>query len=118
MRIHLYVFLGGVIGTSLRLFLTLWLDQSIFPTGTFFVNLCGSFALGFLFAYAKQKRNVPDEIKVGLGTGLIGSFTTFSAFTAQLVNLQLPLAFLYASTSICLGLLCAYVGGRLAYTRT
>ena len=57
-----------------------------FPWGTLAVNLCGSFLLGVLVeCFAKQW--VPASVRIGLGVGFLGGFTTFSTFTVETVRL-------------------------------
>ncbi len=54
-----------------------------FPWPTVAINLGGSFLMGFLFILASEKFSVTNEWRLILGTGLLGSFTTFSAFSLQ-----------------------------------
>lgn len=52
-----------------------------FPAGTFAVNVAGSFLMGFLTAWFAHRMGVSQHIKLFLTTGLLGGFTTFSAFS-------------------------------------
>lgn len=74
------VFVGGLVGTGLRLGIDALLPHADdeFPWSTFIINVSGSLALGFLVS--RIWRTAPDWLRYGLGTGLLGSFTTFSAF--------------------------------------
>jgi len=80
---------GGCLG-SLARFGIGWLipdgGGGRFPWATLGVNLAGSLALGFLTGYA-SRRSIPDWLREGLGTGLLGAFTTFGAVGAQLWEL-------------------------------
>jgi CrcB protein len=78
---------GGVIGTGLRLGLDALLPHSDdgFPLSTLIINVVGSLLLGLLVSTLWQRASTPAWFRAGLGTGLIGSFTTFSALTVSLV---------------------------------
>lgn len=117
LAVLLAVFLGGLIGTGLRLLADTLLpnDDTGFPTATLLVNVLGSFLLGLLVA--RLWGRAADWVKAGLGTGLIGSFTTFSALMVSLVaqtthGLWL-LATGYLLLSLLLGFSAAALGLRL-----
>ncbi|CAN5285652.1 fluoride efflux transporter CrcB [soil metagenome] len=78
---------GGIIGTGLRLGLDTLLPHSerSFPVSILIVNTLGSFLLGLLVSTAWRRASTPSWLKAGLGAGLLGSFTTFSALTVSLV---------------------------------
>ena len=81
------VLLGGGVGTALRLLIDVGIppgdDQ--FPLSTLIVNSVGAFALGVLVA--RVWPIAPHWVRAGLGAGLLGSFTTFSAIAVSLVSL-------------------------------
>lgn len=81
----LVVGLGGFIGAVLRM-LSINLINKILPHsisfGTLFVNVLGSFMLGFLFSYAHHKGLSP-VIKSFVSIGFLGAFTTFSTFSYE-----------------------------------
>ncbi len=58
------------------------------PFGTLFVNVTGSFAIGFLFALFSRV-TPPNEVKLFLITGFLGAYTTFSSYSLETVNLAL-----------------------------
>lgn len=112
------VFGGGLVGTALRL----GLDQ-LFPHqvggasiawSTVVVNLVGSLVLGFLVARLWRLPSTPAWLKTGLGTGLLGSFTTFSAIAVNVVDAvslgNLGVAFAALSLSLLGGILAAWAG--------
>jgi CrcB protein len=78
---------GGVIGTGLRLILDTVIPHTDtqFPLSTLLINVVGSFALGVLVATLWRRPSTPNWLKVGLGTGTVGSFTTFSALIVSLI---------------------------------
>jgi CrcB protein len=108
---------AGMIGALLRYSLGLLVQGwwvGAFPLGTLLINFVGSFALGWLTAWLNRVGKVPAWVKPGIGTGLIGSFTTFSTFSVETVSLleqQLwGLAALYAGLSLVGGLFLAWAG--------
>lgn len=115
------VFLGGVVGTGLRWALDLLLatPNQGFPTSTLLVNVVGSFALGVLIEALWMRPGVPGWVGAGLGTGVLGSFTTFSALAAALVvqtaSGQYLIAGIYLVASLLLGLSAALLGLKMGH---
>jgi len=108
-------FIGGVFRYSLSQFIqTRFL--SAFPFGTLGVNIIGCFVMGFVFALS-ERTNMTSELRLFLATGLIGGFTTFSAFSNETFGLmrdgQLWYALAYIAASILLGLLATFFGYSL-----
>ena len=87
-------------------------------SGTIVANLVGCFLLAFLTYYVIERDLLAGWLNVGLGTGFIGAFTTFSSFTVdfmKLVNVHhLIHAMVYLSISILGGFLCVTLGYILA----
>ena len=108
----LLVFLGSGLGGALRWLIGLWLNGRL-PLGTLCVNIAGCFLL------AAITRLCPDDahLKLLLGTGLCGGFTTFSTFINENLFLlrggQLLGALSYLLLSILLGLLAAWLGWHI-----
>jgi CrcB protein len=117
----LAVFTGGLIGTGLRLGIDALLPHTApgsFPWSTLLINIAGSFALGLLVA--RLWPTAPEWLRFGLGTGVLGSFTTFSALVISLIQLtgEYPLvAAVYLLASLVLGLGAAWLGLRLGPRR-
>lgn len=111
------VLLGGAAGTGLRLAVELALPHggAVFPVGTLVVNLLGSFVLGFLVG--RVWPDASDWLRAGLGPGLLGSFTTFSALAVSVVELvdagAAWSAAAYLVASLVGGLVAAALGVRL-----
>lgn len=78
------VFLGAGIGGSLRhgmnLLAARWLGTD-FPYGTLAVNVVGSFVMGLFAGWFLVRTGVPQHMRLFLTTGILGGFTTFSAFS-------------------------------------
>ena len=86
-----------------------------FPVGTFLVNLVGSFVLGMLVSRVWPV--APEWLRAGLGPGLLGSFTTFSALAVSAVELTAAgvpaTAIVYVAASLVGGIAAAAFGIRL-----
>ncbi len=112
----LHVFIGGGAGAVLRHQLgramTQWMGVqavSTFPWATLAVNALGSLLMGMLAGWlARHGGAQGDQMRLLLGVGLLGGFTTFSAFSLEMVLLvergQYTLAALYAVLSFALGI--------------
>ncbi|MCM3252519.1 fluoride efflux transporter CrcB [Priestia aryabhattai] len=114
---YLLVGIGGIVGSLLRYYLGVfthsWWDYD-FPLGTLIINLIGCFALGWITTYIIKLKLLHPHILAGIGTGLIGSFTTFSTFSVETVTLiqhrLWSMAFLYVVLSLFGGLLMSWLG--------
>lgn len=73
---------GGAIGALLRIYVSRAVERESFPVGTLTVNVVGSFVLGALTFAA-----VDSDVALLVGTGICGSFTTFSSFSYETVRL-------------------------------
>ncbi len=112
----IYLALGGSIGATLRYILSA-LPHKIywgaFPLGTLFVNLLGSFLIGFSFILF-GKDNIPESLKFFLFIGVFGSFTTFSTFMFDSLNLfkggDIKFAILNIGAANIAGLFFVYLG--------
>jgi CrcB protein len=85
----LLVMLGSAVGAPLRYIVDREVQtrhERVFPFGTLLVNLTGSFALGFLVG-AANRGAVSDAVVDAVGTGLIGSYTTFSTFSWETLRM-------------------------------
>lgn len=80
---YLIVFAGAGIGGALRHGVNMAVDRlgHGFPLGTFAVNVVGSFLMGVLAAWFAQRTGIPQHLRLFLTTGVLGGFTTFSAFS-------------------------------------
>ncbi|SFS58857.1 fluoride efflux transporter FluC [Marininema halotolerans] len=107
----LEVALGGFIGSLTRYFLGRLLNPSTaaLPWGTFIANCTGSFLLGWVYGDHPSSDGL-----LFLGTGFMGSFTTFSTFYWELHRLtsqrKRERMFLYLGLTYSIGILLAYLG--------
>jgi CrcB protein len=108
---------GGVVGTALRYAVTLVLPtRHGLPVGVFVANLTGAFLLGLLLEFlADTSLDVgwSRRARLGIGTGVLGGYTTYSALAADTVTLGLVhpgWAITYALATIVLGGLASTAG--------
>ena len=81
---YLIVFLGAGIGGALRHGVNVGAGRLLglgFPFGTLIVNIAGSFLMGALAGYFAFRPGMPQHMRLFLTTGILGGFTTFSAFS-------------------------------------
>ena len=113
----LVVFLGGGIGAALRHgvnLLSARLFGLSFPFGTLFENVTGSLLMGMLAAYFAFKGDASQHWRLFLTTGILGGYTTFSAFSLEVAHLyehdKLGLAALYVLSSVILSVAGLFAG--------
>ncbi|WLD92779.1 fluoride efflux transporter CrcB [Alkalihalobacillus sp. AL-G] len=117
--LFLLVILGGFFGAICRYMVGEWVSTGDgFPIGTLAVNLIGCFLLGWLLTYVRRWNRMKTEVIQLIGTGFIGSFTTFSTFSVETLNLlqdeKFIIALLYIVASVFVGLLFTCLGYKLA----
>ena len=116
MRIVLFVAVGGAIGAVGRYLLSTPINERFSPWGTIVINLIGSAILGFLIGWYSD-RSIDPAIQIGLLTGVLGGFTTFSTFSAETVLLmdggRWQLALVNVGVSVFFGIAAAAVGYSL-----
>ena len=114
----LFVAIGGSIGASLRYFAYLFFKNYLLSNylflSTLFVNIVGSFLIGYAIMLMETKNLSEDFIRYFLIIGVLGSFTTFSTFSIESVDLLLSkkffTAFSYMFLSLSLCLLFTFIG--------
>jgi fluoride exporter len=117
MSIYAAIAVGGSLGAVSRYWMSTstyqWLGFG-FPYGTLAVNLLGSLTMGFLSELLVDRFHVSDEIRIGLLAGFLGSFTTFSTFAIDVLQLgsnqSAVKAILYILLSVLLCILGAWAG--------
>jgi len=121
MRLLILATVGGGIGAGLRYLVQVgmvrWLGVG-FPWWTFAINIVGSFAMGVVVTLIAAKFGNSAELRTFLATGILGGFTTFSAFSLDVANLietkQTAAAAFYVAGSVGLSILALYAGFALA----
>lgn len=113
---YLIVFLGAGVGGALRHGVNMAATRlgQAFPLGTFAVNVAGGFAMGLFIAYFAHRTGIPQHLRLFLTTGLLGGFTTFSAFSLDAALMWERGAVgemaLYATSSVVLSVAALFLG--------
>jgi len=114
--------IGGAIGTICRYALSTamyaYFSMPVFPIGTLIVNLLGCFIIGILAGFSEKGFLEPVNARLFLFVGLLGGFTTFSAFSIETLNLirqhQWRTAATYLTLSNVGGIALAFLGVQMA----
>ena len=113
---YLLVFIGGGLGASLRHLINVFCARCMgtaFPWGTFIINISGSTVMGLIAGYLAFKGGASQHWRLFLMTGVLGGYTTFSAYSLDAALLyergELMLAALYVFGSVALS-----IGGLFA----
>ena len=116
----LWVALGGAIGAAGRYSVNVWSGRLVgtaFPWHTLTVNVLGCFIMGALVELMALKLNVNNDIRAFLTTGILGGFTTFSAFSLDFALLVERKSYLaagaYAAGSVIVSLAAVFAGLHL-----
>ena len=86
----LWVCFGGALGTGARYLLSGWMAKTLgaaFPFGTLAVNVIGSFVIAVVVYTATESAAISPTLRVVLATGVLGGFTTYSAFSLETLAL-------------------------------
>lgn len=120
MRKYAMIAAGGFWGAILRFFiksLQLPVQDYGFPFNTFIINLTGSLVLGLFIAAASDLLKLEEAERLGIISGFLGAFTTFSTISKEITMLvavgRVNMAILYISLSVLLGLAAVYIGIKL-----
>ena len=104
----LWVGAGGLIGAMARYLVVVWLHGGLgtsgFPYGTLTVNAVGCFLIGAVVGFAEAHKPLSPEMQAFLIVGVLGGFTTFSAFGIDTIRLLRDGAYLAASANVALQL--------------
>jgi len=112
---------GGMLGAVLRFTIKnihILNVQESFPLNTLLTNITGSFILALFLTVAFEVSDFDADIRLGIATGFLGAYTTFSTLCKEIVVLIISgktfLAIIYMILSVTLGLAAAYFGNVLA----
>ncbi len=106
--------LGGAVGAMLRFAIVRLMPLAGWPLGTFTVNIVGGFAMGLLVGWLAARSSGGEALRLLLGVGVLGGFTTFSAFSLDMMLMlergDHGLALAYALGSVVLSVLALWAG--------
>ncbi len=112
---------GGAVGSYLRWQLGSWIqgaNGSVFPFGTLLVNISGAFVAGVLATLLLERFELPVELRTALVVGLLGGYTTFSAFSVETLSLtndgEWAFAALNVGASVAAALVAVWAGQTAA----
>jgi fluoride exporter len=107
---------GGALGSVARYAIGVALGDTKWPVATFGINVVGSFLLGVVLTWGVAR--LSEDVRIGLGVGVLGGFTTYSTFSHDAATLDRRGAVLYVVLSVTLGVAAALagrsIGDRLA----
>jgi CrcB protein len=114
---YLLVFVGGGLGASLRHTINIACARCMgpsFPWGTFIINISGSIVMGLIAGYLAFKGEASQPWRLFVMTGILGGYTTFSAFSLDTALLyergEIGLALLYVLGSVVLSIAGLFAG--------
>jgi CrcB protein len=114
---YLIVFLGGGLGAAMRHGINIGAARALgtaFPYGTMLINVSGSFIMGLVAGYFAFKGDASQHWRLFLATGILGGYTTFSAFSLDAAVLyergEVGLAALYVLASVVLSIVGLFAG--------
>ena len=117
MKSYLLVFVGGGLGASLRHAVNMVSARGLgtsFPWGTFIINISGSLVMGLIAGYLAFKGEASQPWRLFLMTGILGGYTTFSAFSLDTALLyergEIAAALLYVLGSVVLSIAGLFAG--------
>ena len=110
---YFLIALGGALGSLIRYLLSIRLEpsESFFPINILLINIIGCFLMGMVLALVDAK----SQLFLFLTIGILGSFTTMSAFSAQALHLILDEKYLLATSYVFLSLLSCIISTVIAY---
>ena len=114
---YVLVFIGGGLGSTLRHTVNMASARTLgtaFPWGTFLINITGSTVMGLIAGYLAFKGEASQPWRLFLMTGILGGYTTFSAFSLDAALLyergEVGLALLYVLGSVVLAIAGLFAG--------
>ena len=122
-RVVAAVALGGALGAPARygISVAVHVTPGTFPWGTFWTNVSGSLALGFLLAIVLRHFPATRYLRPFAASGFLGSYTTYSTFAVEtdllVRNGRTGVALIYGTASLATGLVAVWAGGRLGRGR-
>lgn len=113
---YLIIGVGGFLGAIARYAIGVWIGQKwgrIFPFGTFFINVSGSFFIGLLMSLFTERFMVNPQWRLFLVVGFLGAYTTFSTFEYETGRLIKDGEWLIATMNVVLSVFVGFVALKI-----
>jgi fluoride exporter len=111
------VMAGGAVGAGMRYLVGVMVlrmvGATVFPLATFAVNVTGCFLMGMLAAFLLTKAGDVTALRLAIGVGVLGGYTTFSAFALELsvlIEQDIMMAGAYALGSVVVSMVALFAG--------
>jgi fluoride exporter len=113
----LWVAAGGALGAASRYGVNIAGARILgtdFPWATLIVNIVGCFAMGLILSASSRRPEISENARLFLATGILGGFTTFSAFAADFARMvegkEMGMSVVYVAASVGVSLVAVFIG--------
>ncbi len=112
MQNYLIIGFGGFLGAIARYAVSVWIGQRwgrVFPFGTFFINVSGSFLIALVMSLSTERLMINPQWRLFLAVGFLGAYTTFSTFEFETGNLLRDGEWLIAGLNVLLSVAAGFI---------
>lgn len=116
MQNYLIIGVGGFLGAVTRYAVSLWIGQRwgrIFPLGTFFINVSGSFLIALVMSLSTERLMLNPQWRLFLAVGFLGAYTTFSTFEFETGNLLRDGEWMIAGLNVVLSVVAGFIALKI-----
>lgn len=116
MQNYLIIGVGGFLGAVTRYAVSLWIGQRwgrIFPLGTFFINVSGSFLIALVMSLSTERLMINPQWRLFLAVGFLGAYTTFSTFEFETGNLLRDGEWMIAGLNVVLSVVAGFIALKI-----
>lgn len=116
MQNYLIIGVGGFLGAVTRYAVSLWIGQRwgrIFPLGTFFINVSGSFLIALVMCLSTERLMINPQWRLFLAVGFLGAYTTFSTFEFETGNLLRDGEWMIAGLNVVLSVVAGFIALKI-----